>query len=292
MSGRVLVTLDGRFHDPDQPLLCADDLAAVRGDGIFETMLVRGGAACGLELHLARLATSAVALDLPTPELDRWRNVVDLAVGAWTRDSTAEGALRLVISRGREIGGDITGYVTVGPVHERVASARAHGVSAITLNRGYSVDFAAAAPWQLLGAKTLSYATNMAALRHAARLGADDVIYLSSDGMVLEGPRSTVVLATGKSLVTPRPENGILAGTTVDALFRVASGMGYTCTRADVAQSDLVDAESLWLVSSITLAARVTALDGVALTTTGAVEEFRTMVDLAVRGDGDHSLDR
>lgn len=37
---------------------------------------------------------------------------------------------------------------------------------------------------------------NMAALRHAARLGADDVIFLSSDGFVLEGPRSTVVIAT------------------------------------------------------------------------------------------------
>ena len=39
----VLVTLDGRIHDPEAPLLHADDLAAVRGDGVFETLLVRDG---------------------------------------------------------------------------------------------------------------------------------------------------------------------------------------------------------------------------------------------------------
>ena len=52
----VLVTLDGVAHHPDEPLLCADDLAAVRGDGVFETLLVRDGRACLVEAHLQRLA--------------------------------------------------------------------------------------------------------------------------------------------------------------------------------------------------------------------------------------------
>jgi 4-amino-4-deoxychorismate lyase len=45
----VLVTLDGTVRDPAAPLLFADDLAAVRGDGVFETLLVRSGVACLLE---------------------------------------------------------------------------------------------------------------------------------------------------------------------------------------------------------------------------------------------------
>ncbi|RRQ26680.1 aminodeoxychorismate lyase [Rhodococcus sp. Eu-32] len=282
MSERVVVTLDGQVHDADTPLLCADDLAVVRGDGIFETLLVRGGAPCGVEAHLARLTASAAALDLPTPDLDEWRLLVAQAVDEWSSLSTDEGALRLVLSRGRESGGDPTGFATVGPVHARVSKARSEGVSAITLARGYSVDFAADAPWQLMGAKTLSYATNMAALRHAARMGADDVVYTSSEGRVLEGPRSTVVLARGKTLVTPPAEHGILAGTTVDALFRVAEGKGFTCERADVYPADLVAADGVWLVSSITLAARVVTLNGVKLGVPEIAEDVRSMVDTAV----------
>ncbi len=291
VSKRVVVTLDGRVHDADKPLLFADDLAAVRGDGIFETILVRNGAACGVELHLARLVASAAALDLPTPDLDEWRLVIELAVDEWVKISKDEGMLRLVSSRGREVGGGPTGYATVGPLHERVAAARAEGVSAITLARGYSVEFAAQAPWQLMGAKTLSYATNMAALRHAARAGADDVIYTSSEGKVLEGPRSTVVLARGKTLITPPPEEGILAGTTVEAFFRVAAGKGYTCVRGNVYPADLIAADGVWLISSITLVARVVTLNGVVLGVPGIADEVRSMVDFAVETRADEAVD-
>ncbi|OZE86381.1 MULTISPECIES: aminodeoxychorismate lyase [Nocardiaceae] len=282
MADSVVVTLDGRVHDAGQPLLFADDLAAVRGDGVFETLLVRGGAACAVELHLARLAASATALELPAPDLDEWRTVIDKSVGIWTEGSVDEAVLRLVLSRGRESGGEPTAFVTVGPLPERVRTARANGVSVITLDRGYSVEFSATAPWQLAGAKTLSYATNMAALRHASAQGVDDVIYLSSEGRVLEGPRSTVVLARGKTLVTPSVEQGILAGTTVAGLFQVAEAAGWTCEHGHVYPADLIAADSVWLVSSVTLAARVTAMNGVVLGRPGSGEEVAEMVDRAV----------
>ncbi|MFI8568206.1 aminodeoxychorismate lyase [Rhodococcus sp. NPDC078407] len=282
MSEPVVMTLDGRVHDAAQPLLFADDLAAVRGDGVFETLLVRGGVARAVELHLARLAASAAALQLPTPDLDAWRTVVDESAALWTRNSADEAVLRLVLSRGRESGGEPTAFVTVGPLPERVRTARAHGVSVITLDRGYSVDFSATAPWQLAGAKTLSYATNMAALRHAVSQGADDVIYLSSEGRVLEGPRSTVVLARGKTLVTPSVEQGILAGTTVAALFEVAEDAGWKCEHGHLYPADLIAADSVWLVSSVTLAARVTTMNGVVLGRPGSGEQVSEMVDRAV----------
>ena len=55
----MIVTLDGEAHPPDAPLLYADDLAAVRGDGVFETLLIRDGRACLIEAHLGRLTHSA-----------------------------------------------------------------------------------------------------------------------------------------------------------------------------------------------------------------------------------------
>ncbi|MGH3597430.1 MAG: aminodeoxychorismate lyase, partial [Mycobacterium sp.] len=205
----MVVTLDGGIHPPGTPLLFADDLAAVRGDGVFETLLVRAGGACLVEAHLRRLSYSAKLMDLPEPDLPGWRRAIDVATRQWAVGTADEGAMRLVYSRGRERASAPTAYVTVSPVADRVAAARSDGVAAVTLPRELPSAGVDAMPWLLAGAKTLSYAINMAALRHAARQGAGDVIFISSDGYVLEGPRSTVVIAARDGgttgLLTPPP---------------------------------------------------------------------------------------
>lgn len=168
----VVVTLDGEILQPGMPLLHADDLAAVRGDGVFETLLVRDGRACLVEAHLQRLTQSARLMDLPEPDLPRWRRAVEVATQRWVASTADEGALRLIYSRGREGGSAPTAYVMVSPVPARVIGARRDGVSAITLDRGLPADGGDAMPWLMASAKTLSYAVNMAVLRHAARQGA------------------------------------------------------------------------------------------------------------------------
>ena len=193
----VVVTLDGELRDPHAPLLHADDLAVVRGDGVFESLLVRDGRPCLLEAHLARLTQSARMTDLPAPDLPRWRQAVATAVSRWTANGGDEGVLRLVYSRGRESGPTSgTTFAMIGALPGRVAAVRRDGLAALTLARGLPARGVEDMPWLLAGAKTLSYAVNMAALRHAERHGAGDVIFVSSDGYILEGPRSTVVIAT------------------------------------------------------------------------------------------------
>lgn len=285
----VLVTLDGQIHDPDAPLLYADDLAAVRGDGVFETLLVRDGRPCLLEAHLGRLTQSAKMLDLPEPDLDAWRAAVLLGAERWTAENDGDGVLRLVYSRGRESGGPATAFATIGALADRVAGVRRDGLAAITLDRGLPLN-ASDMPWLAAGAKTLSYAVNMAALRHAERHGAGDVIFVSSDGYVLEGPRSTVVIATegadGQSmLLTPPPWYPILRGTTQKALFEVARDKGYDCDFRALTPSDLLGAQGVWLVSSITLAARVRTLDGRPLPYPPLAADVSGLVDAAIVSD-------
>lgn len=295
MSGQpaVLVTIDGEaveVSDPDRPLLYADDLAAVRGDGVFETLLVRAGGACLVEAHLQRLVQSAAMADLPAPRVQTWRRAIEAAVSRWIAHTDADAVLRLVYSRGRESGSAPTGYLTVGPVAERVAAARRDGVSALLLDRGVPASGVETMPWLLAGAKTLSYAVNMAALRHAARHGAGDVIFVSSDGFILEGPRSTVVIATADSagrpaLRTPPPEYPILRGTTQQALFEMAREKGYHCDYQPLRPADLHAAQGVWLVSSITLAARVHTLDGQPLEPSPLGTEITELVDAAILSD-------
>lgn len=295
MAGQtgVIVTLDGAVHPPDAPLLHADDLAAVRGDGVFETLLVRDGRACLVESHLQRLAQSARLMDLPAPELPAWRSAIGLATREWSARTADEGAMRLIYSRGRESGTTPTAYVMVTAVPERVTAVRRDGLAAVTLDRGLTAAGTGAMPWLLAGAKTLSYAVNMAALRHAARQGAGDVIFVSSDGYILEGPRSTVVIATDAEtgaggnlcLLTPPPWYPILRGTTQQALFEVARSKGYDCDYRALRLADLTAAQGIWLVSSMTLAARVHTLDGRPLPRSTMAAEFASLVDSAIVSD-------
>ena len=288
----VVVTLDGEVRDPAQPLLFADDLAAVRGDGVFETLLVRDGRACLVESHLRRLVQSAKMMDLPEPDLPAWRHAIDTAVAQWTAAGPSEGALRLVYSRGRESGSAPTGYLTVNPLADRVAATRRDGLAAVLLDRGLPASGVDAMPWLVAGAKTLSYAVNMAALRHAADKGAGDVIFVSTDGCILEGPRSTVVIAAESDdgsgricLYTPPPWYPILRGTTQQALFEVARDKGYDCDYRVLRPADLFAAQGVWLVSSITLAARVHTLDGRLLPPAPLAAEMTELVDAAIVSD-------
>jgi 4-amino-4-deoxychorismate lyase len=288
----VIVTLDGELHPPDTPFLFADDVAAVRGDGVFETLLVRDSGACLVEAHLERLSHSAKLMDLPEPDLRGWRRAIDLAARTWAGRTADEGAMRLVYSRGREYDSVPTAYVTVNPVADRVAAVRRDGLAAVTLSRGMPATGLDAMPWLLAGAKTLSYAINMAALRHAAQQDADDVIFVSSDGYVLEGPRSTVVIAAkageaggSPCLLTPPPWYPILRGTTQQALFGVARAKGYDCDYLALRVADLFAAQGIWLVSSVTLAARVHTLDGRKVPSAPMATEFAELVDAAVVSD-------
>jgi 4-amino-4-deoxychorismate lyase len=286
----VIVTLDGEVHPPGTPLLFADDLAAVRGDGVFETLLVRDGRACLIEAHLGRLGHSAKLMELPEPDLSAWRHAIDLATKQWVNDTSGEAMMRLVYSRGRERGSAPTAYVMVNPVADRITAVRRDGLAAITLPRELPSAGVENMPWLLAGAKTLSYAINMAALRHADRHGAGDVIFVSSDGYILEGPRSTVVIAVdgddgNACLLTPPPWYPILRGTTQQALFTVARAKGYDCDYRALRVADLLAAQGIWLVSSMTLAARVHTLDGKALPRASLTAEFAELVDAAIVSD-------
>ncbi len=251
-----------RFADPDAAQLSMLDLGATRGDGIFETISVGDGNPQALEHHLARFAKSAATLELPAPDLGAWRRAI-LAVIAET-DPAPESFVKTVLTRGVEGDGRPTGWVYSAHSPD-FTSQRTSGIRAVMLDRGYRHDIEVTSPWLLAGAKTLSYAVNRAVAREAARRDADDVIFISSDGFVLEGPTSTVLYRRGGALLTPGGGLGILDGTTQASLFRYAEGLGMQ-TAFELATPEILSgADAAWLVSSVRLAAPIRALDGTPL---------------------------
>ncbi|MGH3431480.1 MAG: aminodeoxychorismate lyase [Thermocrispum sp.] len=250
----------GRTADPATPQIRVDDLGLQRGDGVFETVLVVDGRPRELGPHLERLARSAAMLDLPEPDLAAWARVSQAVIDGYA--GGREMALKLVYTRG--VGGVPTGFGLGSPVDETVLRQRTAGVAVATLERGFDPELVDTAPWLLLGAKSLSYGVNMAAVREAVRRGADDAVFVAGD-RVLEGPTSTVIAVHDRTLYTPPATLGILPGTTQAAVFRGAERVGWSVKIEQLRVDDLRRAEAVFLTSSVRLITRVHTVDGQAL---------------------------
>ncbi|MCA0145946.1 aminotransferase class IV [Blastococcus sp. LR1] len=259
---RVAVWRDGTAVQvpAGQPVVTAFDQGLARGDGVFESVAVVERGTPRLDAHLARLTRSAALLDLPAPGDGAWRALVAAVTADWP--SEVEGICRLFLTRGPGDGAPPTALALLAAVPEETLRQRTAGISVVSLGLGIPADFRAGAPWLLGGAKTLSYAVNMAAQRHAHAVGADDVVLTSLEGQLLEGPTSTVVWAAGGALHTPPVETGILAGTTQARLFAQAAAEGWPTSVTAGTVADLHAADAVWLLSGVRGAATVHTLDG------------------------------
>ncbi|PZS13424.1 MAG: aminodeoxychorismate lyase [Pseudonocardiales bacterium] len=281
MTVRLLAILGVGLVDPGTPVLRADDLGLTRGDGCFEGCRVVTGAdgvsaVNKLDAHLARLSRSAAAMGIAFDE-PAWRGLLNQATSAWT--APGEAAMKLLLTRGSPTGGSPTGgsptgLVTISPLPEDYLRQRRDGIRVVTLTRGTTSDAFTDAPWLLGGVKTLSYAVNMAAHREALRRGADDVVFVSTDGHVLESAVSSVVWSSGRELnTTPVGASGILGGTTQELLFARAPAAGWRTSVLPARVADLQAAQRVWLIGTVRGPVDVIDLDGTARDRDAAVTD-------------------
>ena len=257
--------LDGlREVAPETPVLRADDLGVVRGESVFETLRVVEGRPCLLDEHLQRFERSANRLDMTLPT-----GFAELAHK--TADGYQDAGLRLTMTKGG------VGFAVCFEIAPDTLRTR-QGATAVTLPLGIAAGFRAEAPYALGGVKSTSYAVNMATLRHAHDLGADDAIWVSTDGYVLEAPTSTVVALVDGVLVTPPTDTGILPGTTLLACRRLTD-----IKEAPLTVEELDTAAEVGLLSSVRGVAPVTRLDGRELQT-GTVRELAQAFEGSLRG--------
>ncbi|GGG80765.1 aminodeoxychorismate lyase [Corynebacterium pelargi] len=280
-----------RNHSPLLPLVYWDDAAVTRGDGVFETLLLRKGKPCLIDEHLRRFQRSAKLLDLPEPNADDWRKATAMAAEQWAEKTEQDAKLVWTYTRGRPTRDPQqphpTAWLSVTAIDDAVLRQREEGVKVLSAPRGYVLhtegeeEGARALPWLKVGAKTLNYATNMAALRWAHDQGYDDVIFTEGE-KVLEGATSTVITVRGNKLRTPLAE-GILAGTTQAAVFAHAEAQGWNCKAKPMDLEYLCHkADSVWLLSSVRMATRVRRINDVKLAKPDNEAELRALFQEAL----------
>lgn len=251
VSGRGVV-------DPDEPVLHADDLGLLRGLAAFETLRVYGGRPFRMDEHLERLSASAERIGIPPVDADELRGLAGQALAA---AGEPDCSLRLYWTGGREGRSDPFALALVGPLPGDLEERRARGVRTIALTLPLDTRLRSA-PWLLAGVKSTSYALNMSAEAEARRQGADDAIFLSTDGWVLEGPVTNVWWRVGETLYTPTLELGILAGVTRRHVLSAAADEGYQVEEGRYGVEALAAADEAFTSSSVREIMPVVELDG------------------------------
>ncbi len=253
--------------DPREPVLRADDEALLRGRGAFETIRVYAGVSFRLSEHLERLVRSAERVGLPPVNV---LQLAELAAQAIEAAGEPDAVLRLIWTPGNGEG-DPTAVALVSKLPAHHDALRERGQRLISL-RGIRAD----EPWLLPGVKSTSYAVNMAAEAEARRRGADDAVFVDTEGIVLEGPTTNVWWRRGRTLFTPSLELGILAGVTRAAVIELAAGAGYAVSEGAYPLRELTGAEEAFTSSSIREVMPVVDVDGAILGRGPAADELQT----------------
>jgi 4-amino-4-deoxychorismate lyase len=244
--------------DPEIPVIHADDAGLLRGMAAFETLRVYGGRPFALDEHLARLMRSAERMGLPPPPP---ADLAQLAHEAIAAAGVRDCSLRYTVTAG-PAGGEPVALVLIGALPAGLETARARGISLISLQLGTDPRARKDAPWLLDGVKSTSYAVNMAARDEALRRGADDAVFLTAGGIVLEGPTTNIWWRRDEMLFTPSLDLGILAGVTRAWIIRLADELGYEVEDGWYPRRDMAAADEAFTSSSVRELMPVVRLDG------------------------------
>jgi branched-subunit amino acid aminotransferase/4-amino-4-deoxychorismate lyase len=201
MSLLALAQLGRGAVPVDEPVLRADDEGVLRGRAVFETLRVYGGRPFELDAHLDRLKASAARLRLPEPPAVELQSLAHDALAA---AGEPDCALRFLWT-------PATGLALVSALPADLEDLRV---------RGLRLQVCEWATGALAGAKSVSYAENMATQAVAEEHGFDDALFVARDGIVLEAPTANVWFREGDALRTPSLELPILAGVTRAVLMR------------------------------------------------------------------------
>jgi branched-subunit amino acid aminotransferase/4-amino-4-deoxychorismate lyase len=255
---RPLAWIDGAIVPAARARVSVFDRGFLYGDAFFETLRVKDGRLVLWRPHLRRLRASLAAfgIDPPGPGLEEAARALLAAAGL------REGALRLVVTRGTgegllpPPGLRPTVVMTLRPLPAGLARAEASGIAAVRLRFGRGLARADA------GHKSIAYLGSIAGRREAARAGADDALFVESDGRVSEATAGNLLVVRRGRLRTPPPSSGCLPGVTRAVALSLARRAGLDVREEPIRAADLGRADEILVTGSVVGILPVVRLDG------------------------------
>jgi len=258
-----VASVDGELLAPNDAKVSVYDRGFLYGDSVFETIRTYGGRPFALDEHVRRLERSSELVGIPLPVAPSV--LVEEIERAIVAGGNAESYVRVMITRG-------TGPLGLDPAHAmralRVifiepftplpATMYSDGVSVITYRTERASDAAH-------GAKVGNYLAGMMALRVARQAGAHEALIVNAAGRVTEGTTSNVFIVRDQTIVTPPDDAGILLGITRAKIIDLAPRIDLSVEFSPLVVGDLLEADEVFLSSSIREILPVVRVDGAAV---------------------------
>jgi len=249
--------LNGTFLPLEDACVPVMDRGFLFGDGVYEVIPVYGGKLFRLAHHLQRLGNSLEAVRIGNPLSDtEWETMLKELV---SRNEGTDQAVYLQVTRGVAAKRDHafpadtrpTLFAMSTPMTTAVDIDSITGATAITLP-----DIR----WKHCNIKAITLLPNVMLRQQAVDAGAAEAI-LIKDGYAIEGAASNIFIVKDGLLVTPPNGPALLPGITRDLIIELAAAHTIPFREADITETDLFNADEIWLTSSTREISPVTRLD-------------------------------
>lgn len=233
--------VDGKFVPQNEAVIPVDDLAVLRGLGVFDLIRTFKGRPYFFKEHIQRLASSAVQVGLTLPwDTD---DIESIVLETLKRNKGIDEVnLRVIIT-----GGSSTDYMTyqgkprlivlVSPIKKYPEAWYKKGIKIITVQQERDLP----------DAKSISYLSAAMALKQAKEQNAVEALYVNRDQYAMEGTTSNIFAFTNHILITP--DEGILKGITRQAILSLSKDL-FEIQQRPILLEELLSADEVFITGT------------------------------------------
>ena len=224
----------------------ADDRGLAYGDGLFETLLVRGKRPRFLDAHLARLQSGCARLRIPFSSARELRAEIDAAAAL----APPLAVLKIIVTRGSALR---RGYAADGAEIPRRVVSLWNASPLPSLTDGVALVRASirvADQPALAGIKHLNRLENVLAAQEARAADAFDALMLGADDRLVSGAMSNLFLVKSGVVRTPRVDKAGVAGVMRGIVIRECAALGLELVEQRLTLEDLFAADEAFITNA------------------------------------------
>lgn len=244
-NGKIIPTIEAK--------LPVDDIAILRGYGIFDYCRIYKGKGFLFKEHLVRLRNSAKKMGLVVPISDsEIEKILALLI---EKNDLPESNVRLVLTGGTTIDGlsfdpkNSTFFILLEEAKKLPEKYYSHGAKLITYEHERLFP----------DVKTTNYAKAVSLQKQKNKAGALEIVY-TSKGIILEPSTSNFFIIKKNKLITPK--NNILIGITRNFVVKLGKKAGFTVEERDIRLSELKSATESFITATNKEIVPIVNIDG------------------------------